>query len=61
MKNEHGTTSLHSAALVGNDYMVRILLGRHAQVNRIDNYGNTPLHVAAAMGQVTGEYRSALA
>lgn len=41
--DEHGLTPLHAAALNGNLKAVQILLAAGAQVDCLDNYGDTPL------------------
>ena len=47
-------TPLHEAADTGdwNISIVNLLLNRGAEVNEIDDYGNTPLHLAAEVGAV---------
>ena len=50
VKNESGSTALHSACEAGNIICVQILLQNGAQVNAVDEEGNSPLHIACSAG-----------
>ena len=43
-------TALHIAAYKNNHYIIRQLVDAGAEIYFSDNYGNTPLHIAAAFG-----------
>lgn len=44
--NKWGTTALHGAAYTGANEIVRFLVGRGANLNATDQYGQTPLSIA---------------
>jgi ankyrin repeat protein len=46
VKGSDGRTALHEAASKGYDMMIYVLLEAGAQVNALDNKGDTPLHCA---------------
>ena len=50
--DDAGATPLHYAAATGETAVMRILLGKGADVNAAKVDGVTPLHVAAALAQV---------
>lgn len=45
---ESGETPLHGAALCGHTAAIKALIQHGADVNRQNNYGSTPLHLAAS-------------
>lgn len=45
-----GKTAIHMVAGTGDDKMCLLLLSQHADVNIVDNEGNTPIYVAAQEG-----------
>ncbi len=47
-----GISALTCAAALGNNQGAEILIGHGANVDLVDEYGNTPLHWAAANGQL---------
>jgi len=53
VKNIYGLTPLHRAALYGKTKVVKILIGKGADINAKDQlYGDTPLHKAVWNGHV---------
>jgi len=44
--NKWGTTALHGAAYTGANDIVQLLVGNGANLNVIDQYGQTPLSIA---------------
>ena len=54
-RQAHGTSPLHAAAHWGDVEVVRSLLARGADVDAVDEQGQTPLHVALHHEEVAGE------
>ncbi|KAI0322525.1 ankyrin repeat-containing domain protein [Amylostereum chailletii] len=50
--NTSGKTALHTAALKGNEELVRMLCDLGADTDLTDDEGNTPLHYASAWGNI---------
>ncbi|TFY65641.1 hypothetical protein EVG20_g5454 [Dentipellis fragilis] len=50
--NLQGKTALHTAALKGNEELVRMFCDLGADFDLSDNQGNTPLHYASAWGHI---------
>ena len=48
--NGRGDTPLHYAAINGNRVMVQYLIEQGAEINRPNNYGNTPIMAAVDLG-----------
>lgn len=51
-KNEDGQTAMHMAAFTGADPVVRFLAEHGAEINVIDNYGETPWSMASGISPV---------
>jgi hypothetical protein len=54
-RQAHGTSPLHAATHWGDVEVVRSLLARGADVDAVDEQGQTPLHVALHHEEVAGE------
>jgi hypothetical protein len=50
--SETGRTALHTACMLGEQKTVDFLLGRGADVNRVEKLGMTPLHYAIQSGRL---------
>ena len=46
-KDAQGCTPLHMAAMEGRDAVVELLMANKSEINAKNNYGQTPLHMAA--------------
>jgi ankyrin repeat protein len=52
IETKTGNTPLLHACALGREHVVEALLDRHAQVNRVNKFGQAALHVAAINGSV---------
>jgi ankyrin repeat protein len=50
IKNDEGTTPLHTAAAINNEAVLKYLIDHGADVNSADDNGYTPLHMACGNG-----------
>ncbi|MBT8099218.1 MAG: ankyrin repeat domain-containing protein, partial [Gammaproteobacteria bacterium] len=66
-RNEDGQTAMHMAAFTGADRVVEYLAGQGADINVVDNYGETPWSMASGISPVLryrglyGEHQSTAA
>ena len=51
-KNDDGQTAMHMAAFTGADRVVRYLADNGAEINVVDNYGETPWSMASGISPV---------
>lgn len=51
-RNEDGQTAMHMAAFTGADRVVEFLAGQGADINVVDNYGETPWSMASGISPV---------
>lgn len=51
-KTEEGQTAMHMAAFTGADAIVELLAAKGAEVNVVDNYGQTPWSMASGISPV---------
>lgn len=50
LRDHTGRTALHYAAKTMRCHSLEVLLDKGANMHLTDNYGNTPLHIAARSG-----------
>ncbi|WP_341816884.1 ankyrin repeat domain-containing protein [Wolbachia endosymbiont (group A) of Agelastica alni] len=59
-KDAAGCTILHRAAQVSDPEVIKLLIEKGVEVNIKNNYGETPLHLAAFYGKVENRLLSKL-